>query len=72
MMQVSEITPNSVLDNVLQLRDTAAAMKTVSFRATAQDYKIITKAAAKLGLKTSQVIKVALRRLAESENLKAS
>lgn len=63
-----EKKPNKSVDSVLQLRDDIPAMKqTVSFRATSQDSQIIKKLASKLGIKTSQVIKIALRRLAEAE-----
>lgn len=44
--------------------------KTITFRPSDDDRKLIKKMASKLGIKTSQVIKIALRRLAESEGLK--
>lgn len=72
-LQVAEFRPNPVVDNVIQLRDTLSAMKqTISFRATSQDSLIIRKLAGKLGIKASQVIKIALRRFAEAEGLRAS
>lgn len=59
------------LTDVRQSTRIATAMtKTITFRPGETDRKIIDKLAGKLGIKTSQVIKIALRKLAEAENLK--
>ena len=47
-----------------------AMAKTITIRPSEEDRRIIDRLAAKLGIKTSQVIKIALRRLAASENLR--
>lgn len=44
--------------------------KTITFRPSGEDRKLIDRMAAKLGIKTSQVIKIALRKFAEAEGLK--
>lgn len=41
----------------------------VGIRPTAEDHKIITRLCAKLGVDKSQIIRIALRRLAELEGL---
>lgn len=48
----------------------SAMPKTITIRPSIQDRKIIDRLADKLGIKTSQVIKIALRRMAEHENLR--
>ena len=76
MSQVADNTPNLVLDNCLTTVHDAWDMaksqtKTITFRPSQEDRRLIDKMAAKLGIKTSQVIKIALRRCAEVE-LRAS
>lgn len=59
---------NYFLDSCLTKREDAPAMpKTITWRPNETDRKIIDRLSAKLGLKTSQVIKIALRRLATDE-----
>lgn len=60
-----------LLTNVRQSEMMISVMpKTITIRPSVDDRKIIDRLAAKLGIKTSQVIKVALRRLAEAEKLR--
>jgi len=47
-----------------------AMPKTITIRPSAEDRRIIDRLCVKLGIKTSQVIKIALRKLAEAESLK--
>ena len=44
--------------------------KSITFRPTVEDKRLIDRLAAKLGIKTSQVIKIAIRRFAEAESMK--
>lgn len=44
----------------------------VALRPTAEDYSIISRLRSKLGVDNSQIIRIALRKLAEAEGLKAS
>ena len=70
-LQVAEFRANSPLDRCKTMPDTLSAMpKTITIRPSVDDRKIIDRLASKLGIKTSQVIKIALRKLAESENLR--
>lgn len=65
-----ENTPNIVLDRCKTLREDAGVAKTITIRPSVEDRRIIDRLAAKLGIKTSQVIKIALRKLAAAENLR--
>ena len=47
-----------------------ATPKTITIRPSVEDRRIIDRLCVKLGIKTSQVIKVALRKLAEAESMK--
>lgn len=67
-MKTSQVFP---LDNSKTIADTLSAMpKTITIRPNAEDRKIIDRLAAKMGIKTSQVIKIALRHYAEASGLK--
>lgn len=44
--------------------------KTITFRPAVEDRRLIDRLASKLGIKTSQVLKIAIRRFAEAEGMK--
>lgn len=74
-LNLSRIFP---LDTVVPVGTQCESMKKqpipqrVGLRPNQEDYKLITKLREKLGVDTSQIIRIALRKLAEAEALKAS
>lgn len=69
---VAENKGDIIVDSVMQMEHPIQVMKqqTVSFRATEEDLALMRRLTSKLGIKTTQVIKIALRRFAEAEGMK--
>ena len=61
---------NLCLTDVRQTGNIVPMPKTITFRPGIEDRRLIDRLAAKLGIKTSQVLKIAIRRFAEAEGMK--
>ena len=77
-LQVAESKPKKVLAFAVPDGSQYEPMKKqpiptkLALRPTPEDYSIVTKLRAKLGVDNAQIIRIALRKLAEAEGLKAS